>query len=92
MRYKVLYEQEGSCTEDDYCICYGKNKAEAEEAFHRYHPDDIVRRVERFTGLKEMSQEGDLKEFTDRLIEAICDQDRESIFVDLLYQQRYGRG
>lgn len=38
-----------------------------------------------------MSKEGDLQEFTDRLIEAICDQDLESAFVDILYQQGYGR-
>lgn len=91
MRYRVYYQQDGSCTDEDFCICYANSETEAEEVFHKYHPDGVVDHVERRTGLYDMSKEGDLREFTDRLIEAIRDQDLESTFVDILYRQGYGR-
>lgn len=87
MRYRVFY----STDEQEYAICYGDNQQEAEEAFYRYNPDKQIRRVETATRLLDMSREGDLREFTDRLIEAICDQGEEKTYIDILYRQGYGR-
>lgn len=91
MRYRVYYQQDGSCTDEDFCICYANSETEAAEVFHKYHPDGVVDHVERRTGLYDMSKEGDLREFTDRLIEAICDRDEEDLYVNLMYRQGYGR-
>lgn len=91
MRYRVYYQQDGSCTDEDFCICYANSETEAVDVFRKYHPDDVVDHVERRTGLDDMSKEGDLREFTDRLIEAIRDRDEEALYVNLMHQQGYGR-
>ena len=59
MRYRVYYQQDGSCTDEDFCICYANSETEAVEVFHKYHPDDVVDHVERRTGLYDMSKEGE---------------------------------
>ena len=46
MRYRVYYQQDGSCTNEDFCICYANSETEAVEVFHKYHPDDVVDHVE----------------------------------------------
>lgn len=61
MRYRVYYQQDGSCTDEDFCVCYANSETEAVEVFHKYHPDDVVDHVERRTGLYDMSTEGDLE-------------------------------
>lgn len=92
MRYRVYYQQDGYCTDEDFCICYANSETEAVEVFHKYRPDSVVDHVERRTSLYDMSKEGDLREFAERLIEGICDRGEEALYVEILQQKGYRRG
>lgn len=89
MRYRVYYQQDGSCTEEDFYICYADSEAEAIKVFLKYHPDGVVDHVTRSPELHDMSYEEDLRTFTDRLIQAICDQGEEALYVGILRESGY---
>ena len=87
MRYKVIYGADAQ----DYTINYAGSPAEAEAQFYRYNPEKRVQRVERYTGLRELAREEDEHEFLVNLIEAIEDEELETVLVDRLRSRGYGR-
>lgn len=78
MRYRVYYQQDGACTEEDFCICYADSEAEAEEVFSKYHPETPISRVEKITSLRDLAANMDEHEFLVALLEAIEDEGLEA--------------
>lgn len=81
MRYRVYYQQDGSCTEEDFTLCYANSKSEAAEVFLKYHPDGVVDHVESVEGdrnLRALAVVADKKELLMSLIEAIEEEGLEA--------------
>ena len=80
MRYRVYYQQDGSCTDEDFCICYANSEIEAAEVFHKYHPDGVVDHVElqESSSLRALAADVDEHEFLVSLLEAIEEEGLEA--------------
>lgn len=80
MRYRVYYQQEGSCTEEDFCICYADSEIEAADVFRKYHPDGVIDHVElqESPSLRTLAADADEHEFLISLLEAIEEEGLEA--------------
>lgn len=81
MRYRVYYQQDGSCTNEDFCICWANSETEAAEAFRKYHPDTVIDHVElqeRDTRLRDLAGKEDEHEFLVSLLKVIEDEGLEA--------------
>lgn len=81
MRYRVYYQQDGSCTNEDFCICWANSETEAAEVFRKYHPDDVIDHIElqeEDTSLRALAVGADEHEFLVSLLEVIEDEGLEA--------------
>ncbi len=93
MRYRVFYQQDGACTDEDFCIYYADSEAEAIQVFHRYHPHSVIDHIEPYeealsesTSLRALAAEADEHEFLVSLLEVIEEEGFEACIYRKLYK------
>lgn len=86
MRYRVYYQQDGACTEEDFCICYAVSEEDAAEVFRMYHPGTPISHIEEITSLQDLADDADEHEFLQSLLDAIYKEGLESRICRRLYE------